>query len=316
MTANATEIATQLAELPVDSFSVGKRNEWHAHLPGSHDGITLRFAETLPRDAHRRVVTGPQSPPHKLVMDFARLHASERPAVAVAKFARRYGPLYLCEHDLPNTHSPLRLLPTESGLSRCAVGDPVIESVEAWLRWSRRIDAFIMLRTSLAHGKRGDPALWSEIAPLFPQFAQPPLSIATFDDPRYKKRLSEIEVKNTGSITLGPIQLKLFPTPQSAFAFGIRQMLQLGDVLPVMRWVSTRAPEVFVSASTLFGSIALELAEVSAMNRELKMCAYRKGHWYAPDSGDHDTTNCCGDQTCQRERDAARKRRSRSSTQQ
>lgn len=84
-------------------------------------------------------------------------------------FARRYGLLYLCEHDLPATHPPLALETAEARRDTYPCFPLVLESdgrerIDAWRVFPRAARAFLAIAAKLKDGEPGHPEDWWALA--------------------------------------------------------------------------------------------------------------------------------------------------------
>jgi hypothetical protein len=95
-----------------------------------------------------------KSPRATMITDFARL----RDPAAILRFAKHWGPLGLCEHDLPWPH--------DGPPGRCWVrtrDGAWLEPVRVWQRMASQVDAMLRVSISLHDGRAGAPADWDAL---------------------------------------------------------------------------------------------------------------------------------------------------------
>ena len=79
---------------------------------------------------------------------------------AVLDFARRWGPLEICEHRKPQNHRDLADPPCQSfSTGRGQRTEPV----EAWRRYSRQLRAILLVAANLHQDRPGDKADWADV---------------------------------------------------------------------------------------------------------------------------------------------------------
>jgi hypothetical protein len=95
------------------------------------------------------------SPRATMITDFAQL----RDPAAILRFATRWGPLGLCEHDLPCPH--------DGRQGRCWVrtrdDGAWLEPVQVWQRMADQVAATLRVSVSLHDGQAGAPADWAAL---------------------------------------------------------------------------------------------------------------------------------------------------------
>lgn len=160
---------------------------------------------------------------------------------AVLKYARRWGPLYLCKDGLPVGHTQ------PDGGQICALLPPpdrkrsgsIWEPVEAWRHISRQVGACLRVADSLNEGKQPDRRLWLSLVDRWP-----------------RKRL---------------------PTQDSQWAhltLRANQWIEWGRVRPeLIRPASQRHPLMELGVRGVFGAIALEVGLVLARTDGFAFCS-------------------------------------------
>lgn len=102
--------------------------------------------------------------------EFARLD-QDKDGGSILDFARRYGVLGLCEHDLPRGHNERvawggRCRSTRRSDHARFPGEPgedYWEPLDVWREWAARAGAILSVAANLAGGRPGVPADWDAI---------------------------------------------------------------------------------------------------------------------------------------------------------
>jgi hypothetical protein len=240
---------------------------------------------------------------------FLELAELEGPALerAVGSFARRWGPLYLCEaHGLPTTH-PWHVTPG----ARASASSPMAcrvrfasgrkeEPVERWRELARQAAAVLMARADLRDGEpvpseRFDAMMGAlPLGMTAPGVSPRPLGLG--------RRVTG----PLGSGAIGPITLRLQLSKNAAIGTAVQQWLAMSDVGPQFNWEDGDFALSFESRS-LFGALALRMAGNLTDVRALVKCAYGN-HWYQQTRRG---TYFCRSEECDRLRLAENQRRRR-----
>jgi hypothetical protein len=108
-----------------------------------------------------------KSPTPRILDGFLRL--ADATDEQITKFAKRWGPLYLCEHGLPASHNPEYDEHTFFPTPRCEpedfTGRAGSESLDAWRVLSRKANAIVHLAQALGAAKRGASKDWQTLIP-------------------------------------------------------------------------------------------------------------------------------------------------------
>jgi hypothetical protein len=204
-------------------------------------------------------------------------------ATDVLQFARTYGVLELCEHNLPSTHAPSPYPPS--------IGTPVIgcrplgwsngqawEQVQSWFDYVSEANGIVRAASALQQGKNADAEDWAKaFGPMQPMVGAKGLT--TMDEER------------------------------QALAQRVQHWMRLGNVHPFMQWNPQEEPGFGLSGRT-FGTLAIQIA--LAVNRAqdwaiCSVCAALYSRQRAPQRG---RRNYCSSK-CARVGDSLRKRRQR-----
>ncbi len=212
-----------------------------------------------------------------VLQEFLRLCGqpeSQRPLKVVA-FARRWGVLGLCEHDLPHTHEP--------GCYPRGWWDypdrQLWEPISTWLHLSRAAFAILNIAHKLHQEPPavGNPTDWAAI------FAR-----SGRNAPWWQQR-PDVE-----RIILGRV---------------INEWLSLGNVRPSFEWhVSDRTPSVKLAGPGLFGVIATQITYAAAAADAMALCS-QCGRAYVPKrrprEGERHYCPDCGTRAAKRHAQAA-----------
>lgn len=229
-------------------------------------------------------------------------------ALTVARYARRWGVLRLCEHGLPETHTVdlgwYLDRPISGGRGPCAYvgsGEPGWwhEPLQAWHSFARQAEAVVSLAVALRRDSLGDARTWATV-------------------PDYPVEVVEPPVHHTpGPLDFGQEWLaQPLPTPESVeegrrvLGQVVDQWLRWGQVRNRLHW-DTAEPTLTVQPHGLFGAIAMQVASRVTGRAALAIC-HNCGSLYAPKKRpDPNRRNYCPD--CREagapQRDARRKYR-------
>lgn len=238
-----------------------------------------------------------------VLLQFCGLEGTRPPRILA--FARRWGLLGLCEHELPWSHNPPPFpAPPRTGLRAAALsaikaGHPdaargilenasdaalssycwpmEAEPIEVWQKFAREARALLEIGGTLSDGARGgkpaDPELWATVYERSRRMA-----------PWWKRESA--------------------PAGERAIlARVIDEWMRVGDVRPRPLWAGSRL-DVRLEGTGLFGAIARELALTLASIEALGVCE-GCGAFYAPRRGQR----FCLKPACHRIRERARLRR-------
>ena len=279
-------------------------------VPGfvSVEGTRLLWRFT---ERNRRVQAGP-----RLLEDFVNL--PEAPDSQIAKYARRWGVLYICKHGMPMMHDPgylsvdlrqsihglVRL--SASTASQPSVPSPTVPSPRAEVR-----TIFGKGCVPLGFGRRG--GCWEPVE-LWRGYARVVRSVLNVAAELHRGNRGKAEdwrvLDGDPSTTTHKRSLK---SQKSALSDVIAGWLQLGDVRPESSWIDNL--EVQLSGEGLVGALAIQLFLAVAGSDGLAMCSscnmpYAPKRRPAPGKRHY----CEKDECCvkARSRDAQRDRRRRS----
>lgn len=227
-----------------------------------------------------------------MLEDFVRLAESGRDSdQAVLEYARRWGLLELCQHQLPVDHGPVHVpiaLATAGGgrytfpISTTCHGLGGREPVAAWLYWSRQAAALLAI---LSHLRRSEPAPskdWESLCENPPWVAPERLEEGTLANARL----------SMAGLVGGRVPLEM----QRKVASGaIETWIQLAGASIELRWPGV-VPVVGFRTGGLFGALGLQIL-LAAGSTSLVMCP-GCGIWHAPPKGRHRPAKYC--QTCRK----------------
>jgi hypothetical protein len=195
------------------------------------DGATMLISLITPEKPHRRLVTSDDS----MLRRFLRLETA--PVEELRDFVLRYGPLFICEHGMPNSHNRVqKFLPHSSTEHVCDAlrrGHRFEEPVEVWQHFSRRAAALLELGAELHQNRPATADHWDR------------LPYADSDD-------YDTERVNGAS---GLVDLD-----KQLLAGELSGWLEGGGVVPVVEWATPGEPSLRFRPEGLFGAIGLQLA--------------------------------------------------------
>jgi len=183
-----------------------------------------------------------------LLEAFVRL-ADEEPE-GFLDFARRYGLLNLCGHDLPACHYPIPYTSLAFARRYSFPCFPVVlepggmERLDTWRRFSRVADALLSIAAKLRDGKKGARADWRTVV-----------------------GASDVERK-VRSVTR---QKSIEEDDWVLLAHELQRWLQLGNVRPVLRGFDQRL-DMDLSSEGLFPNIAKQLVFTVAGFERISFC--------------------------------------------
>ncbi|HUG00891.1 MAG TPA: hypothetical protein VML95_03450 [Longimicrobiales bacterium] len=177
---------------------------------------------------------------------------AEADAKAFLRFAKRYGPLELCEeHELPVGHSPYAAsLHTPGAAEPCfaprAQASPDephwrFVPVEVWRRYARDVQGALSLAAAHHNGRIGPRDDWNQLL-----------------------RWLEIDVT--------PKWLGDLADERFFLAFIVDRWVDLSGLRPTLSWTDKR-PEIGLGSGELFGAVLRELIFAIGRVHGLKVCA-------------------------------------------
>jgi hypothetical protein len=253
-----------------------------------------------------------------VLTDFARLGSADDSEIMT--YARRYGPLFLCEHDRPASHNPrgwmtedfrrlgglegskaalfyaraLELMASETGrdvdeLKRAVNAECVPlrrEPLSIWRSYARRVRAILAISAGL-HGVRGTPRAgsrehWADVAP----------------EDRYQRALLPI-VGSEPTIE----------DEREVVAYWIRQLLEESGVRLDFYWPRGEEPQVQLDGVGCLGLVGQRLAFAVARRPGFLCCPYC-GEFFTPDHGNRTVCDQCRTEK-RPEREAAKRYRAK-----
>ncbi len=204
------------------------------------DGERIRFEQETPWWER-------QGSPTKGMLDaFVRIDSPED----VVRFARKWGVLSICEHNLPSSHSvfpwPAKWSPPETCTSlRDSIG--AWEPVERWLHFSSRARSVLSLAAAIHLGERGEDALWEEAAE------------GTF------------LLSSPNGPAIWHKQIQTLQGARDAISDIVWEWLRLGGTQPAMKWDES-GPHFVLWAST-FGNLAIQLMQTVTRSNGIALCS-------------------------------------------
>jgi hypothetical protein len=184
----------------------------------------------------------------------------------ILRFASNWGPLGLCRHKLPATHSMVegvnkRIQKTPCGFKRR-------ESVEQWIVWARKFRAGLKLASSLHNGHHGEHADWALV----------------FSDTGWAKQHYYFGKRYMGYWNSDDLVVEKMWLEDLANYY-----LEISDVRLRFKWIGNKyeeiSPRVFLrsrSANQLFGILAIQFMFMVSNTSALALCT-ACGQPYFPD---------------------------------
>lgn len=202
---------------------------------------------------------------------FARLGESRGSVEqAVLRYARRWGRLDLCEHQLPLEHGsaqvPIAFATTGGGIFTFAPGSHCRslfwkEPVATWVYWSRQAAALLGV---LSHLRRSEPARsedWSVLSEDAPWVAQQPVTEGLLG----VRRLARLW---TAELVAGHVPLE---AQRDVASGAIETWLRLAGISLELRW-SNGVPEIGFRGGGLLGALGLEIMLAAVDSSGWLMC--------------------------------------------
>ncbi len=208
----------------------------------------------------------PVDPKANLLAQFIGLKAA--PASRILQFAKSWGPLYLCKHDLPSTHNRGAFNPRPChprGWSATAFRPISWEPIKAWRTFASRAEALLNIAAHIQLGKVAPIEEW------------------------------EASGEDLGQRTW----FNSLPASRWALASAINQWLDLGNVRPHVEWQPLhRHPTVTEGGSSLlFGALAVQLM-LAAVKANWAVCSWCKAKYLPerrPKAGQYNYCPACRD---------------------
>lgn len=300
-------VKTQLELRGLEPFGALGGVEWD--VPS---GITVQDG-VLSWDADFHISKRHRDPEADFFLSFLDLAivADSQLDSAVGRYARHWGPLWLCEaHATPSTHLPQgarlgRQSGDTAGVSRpcrpARRGGREMESVHRWRDLAQQAVAILMARVDLEQHQPVPAERFEAMASALPSGFVPPglhLPPPDGDALRENGELGE----TVGLVAAISVRAQL--NQEAAIATAVRQWLRIGDVHPSFEAQATDFA-LSMRATTLFGALGLRLAGEVANARPLVRCDYC-AQWYVRTRRN---TYCCGSDACHHERKARNARR-------
>ena len=232
------------------------------------DGATMLVAHMTFEEPERRLVTADDS----MLERFLKLETA--PVEVIRDFVVRYGPLYICEHKMPNSHSRVRkFLPRSSTERVCDAltrdGD-FEEPVEVWRHFSGRAKAILAMGAELHQNRPATADHWNRLPHV--------------DSDDYSR---EWVTEPSGKVDLN----------KRLLADELNGWMEGGGVTPVLDWETPGAPLLRFRPEGLFGAIGLQLATRLGRIAPTAVCS-ACGNYYerlgrAPKRGQHNYCPGC-----------------------
>ena len=241
---------------------------WHAanRVDIVDDGATMLVALLSPENPHLRVVTADDS----MLERFLKLE--DAPVERIRSFVMDFGPLYICEHEMPNSHNRVRkYLPRDSSEHVCdaLTRDGYLEEpVHVWRHISGRAKALLALGVELHQNRPAKAEHWNRL-------------------PYRHDEGEEWFVEPSGKIDLD----------KRLLALELNSWMEGGGVTPVLDWETPGAPLLRFRPEGLFGAIGLQLATRLGRIAPTAVCS-ACGNYYerlgrAPKRGQHNYCPSC-----------------------
>lgn len=229
--------------------------------------------------------------------DFVELASDDASPADFLRFAKRSGPMLICEHELPATHidvSAGRYIPGElidTHQPEVQFGRRVIvERVSTWRSLAQQGHAMLAIAHDLRRGVEVELKTWEAVRPLVPTLQN---SVAT-------KPLEGLAVQ------------------RRALALAVQTWLDWSDARVTYTWDDELAntegrsiPSARIGASSFFGSLALSLTLAIARAPRFEVCTGCGKSFTPKRPRDHSKRIWCDSAECAREKNRREVRRSR-----
>jgi len=184
--------------------------------------------------------------------------SDEKLGASVLRFAKRWGPLEICEHGKPFRHYsyPDRCISPRSPANSPWCNEPL----EAWRRYSRHLGSFLRVAANLHQGIPGSPEDWNAIA------------AAELSD------ISRFARENWGNVEMpeNTSKSRRVASELGSLAFGLRNWFRYGGVeLFPKAYVQREHRQISLDTSYwgLPGKLAVELAAALSSPNGVYQCA-------------------------------------------
>jgi hypothetical protein len=228
----------KVSELFTDDASLDRRVSselWDAPASAAleEDRIVWSWAVHGPRnDIRFGKQVGPEKGMFERFLDLRTGHDS-----AILRFAKRFGVLQICEHDLPATHD-----------SNCRpLGFPHTpwEPLSSWRFFSSQAFLLLKIANRLHQGKSGLQADWDAA------FSRSKRKLPRWDDTALSLEVQRHHIADS-----------------------VNEWLQLAGVHPRLWWSDASRPQIKLNTRGLFGALAVQLALATAKADGWATCSF------------------------------------------
>ena len=163
------------------------------------------------------------------------LSLASAPDARVKAFAEDFGPLWLCEHGLPNAHAARGFVPATPAAPVCEVqrrDGAFVERIDHWRTLARQANALLTLASDVHQGEVGSEDLWGILS-------------------AHPEHSGYEHVAHAMPTDLG--------FARETLTLRFNTWLQWADVRSALRWESAEEPVVLNSPIGVFGALALQL---------------------------------------------------------
>jgi hypothetical protein len=211
---------------------------------------------------------GRTRPRARMLEDFAALGTFDVEDVnPILRFARRYGPLRLCSHELPDFHFPDRFSPPPRGEMHCrprftdSSERYYFEPLESWRRWSRRVRATQSLWTALQKGWDLSDRLPDADAMMWPRWRA--------------KQLVEFRPGKWNFIAESAVSAERTPYLGSMLSMIAGQATDISFQAGVLLFLNARKGKPYpeLAGRTVLGALGIDLIAAMSGVRSIDWCA-------------------------------------------
>jgi len=281
-------LKTNSARGPLGNVSIG--DEWL--VPGlielTPDGKFLKWKYgKIKRAGHQQMGS-----PTFLLENFVKLAevGSEGSGRDILEFAKKYGILFICKHDLPSSHRELeeptfKDLREGGAFARCGLRTTAdkffSEPIEVWRLYAQRARALLNLAAAIKKGNEGEKEDWETIAKQVGSFVEKPIR---------------------GEMTTIIVLPKEEREQRIIISGGVNHWLGYAQVRPAYI-LTEKGPLIEFGNRTLFGALALQLMLALSQTQGLASCT-SCGIFYTPSRKPNPNRNsycpACGSSAAQR----------------
>ena len=219
-------------------------------------------------DNHAAASFGSRAEDRLLLENFIEL--ADAPDDQFLIFAKRYGPLYLCQHNKPVSHlGRIRHVSWASPVVSLKVLEESVpdlyhqlpctlskrEPLVAWRYWSQHVRTILRLATRIRSGVPGDERDW----------------VAYFEDLNEDRDLESNDDKDAVERAREHRNQPLL-TQWSSVTFAINSLIIDADVRPKLSFYSSIETEIVVEGCGVLGAVARELAYVATEGCNFTIC--------------------------------------------